>query len=80
MRAERGVRGCDPGARLQYTIVAEVAPRNAPKKIPTLEPNFTVAANPHVKGEFRYRSGMVELGLGDFLGPSHVFLADFNFQ
>ena len=55
-------------------------PYTGQKKNPTLEPKFAVAASPHVKSEFRYESGMVELGLGDFLGSSSSFLADFNFQ
>ena len=43
------------------------------KKIPTPEPKFAVVAISHVKGEFRYGSGMVELCLYDFNGPSLAF-------
>ena len=80
VRDGRGVRVCGLGVRLRDPLVAGVPPITGQKKNPTLEPKFAVAASPHVKSEFRYESGMVELGLGDFLGSSSSFLADFNFQ
>ena len=56
-----------------YILVADAPPNTAPKKIPTPEPKFAVVAISHVKGEFRYGSGMVELCLYDFNGPSLAF-------
>ena len=75
-----GVRVRGPIVRLLGQFVAEVPPGIVSKKIPTSEPKKSVAAFLHVKCEFRYESGMVELGLGGFLRLSHAFLADFNFQ
>ena len=80
VRVERGVLACGSEVRLGHPFVAEVPPQTAPKKIPTPESKFTVASFPHVKIEFRYRSGIVELGLGGFLRLSNAFFADFIFQ
>ena len=57
-----------------YILVADAPPNTAPKKIPTPEPKFAVVAISHVKGEFKYGSGMIELCLYDFNGPSLAFL------
>lgn len=73
VRGERCVRLCGLEVRPYYTLVADAPPRTAPKKIPTPEPKFAVVAISHVKGEFRYGSGMVELCLYDFNGPSPAF-------
>ena len=54
-------------------LVADAPPHTAPKKIPTPEPKFAVVAISHVKGEFKYGSGMIELCLYDFNGPSFAF-------
>ena len=54
-------------------LVADAPPNTAPKKIPTPEPKFAVVAISHVKGEFKYGSGMIELCLYDFNGPSFAF-------
>ena len=73
VRGERCVRLCGLEVQPYYTLVADAPPRTAPKKIPTPEPKFAVVAISHVKGEFRYGSGMVELCLYDFNGPSLAF-------
>ena len=67
------MRLCGLEVQPYYTLVADAPPRTAPKKIPTPEPKFAVVAISHVKGEFRYGSGMVELCLYDFNGPSPAF-------
>ena len=80
VRDEHGVLACGSEVQLGHPFVAEVPPQTAPKKIPTPESKFTVASFPHVKIEFRYRSGIVELGLGGFLRLSNAFFADFIFS
>ena len=67
------MRLCGLEVQPYYTLVADAPPRTTPKKIPTPEPKFAVVAISHVKGEFRYGSGMVELCLYDFNGPSPAF-------
>ena len=62
-----------------YMLVADAPPNTAPKKILTPEPKFAVVAISHVKGEFRYESGMVELCLCDFNGPSLAFFGGTSF-
>ena len=42
---------------------------------PTLEPKFRVTSFAHVKTEFKYRSGIVELGLGGFLRGRQTFFS-----
>ena len=74
MRGEHSARFCGLEVQPYYTLVAEAPPHTAPKKIPTPEPKIAVVAISHVKGEFRYGSGMVELFLYDFNGPSLAFL------
>ena len=73
VRGERCVRLCGLEVQPHYTLVADAPPRTAPKKIPTPEPKFAVVAISHVKGEFKYGSGMIELCLYDFNGPSFAF-------
>ena len=46
----------------------------------TLEPKSRVVSLSHVKTEFRYRSGIVELGLGGFNRSENAIYTDVDFS
>ena len=67
-------------ARLGYRVTALVPHLLVQKKNSSFRAQNRPRTFPHVKTEFKYGSGMVELGLGGFLEPPIAFLGDFIFQ
>ena len=80
VRGGRGVHVCGLGVRLRDPLVAGVQPITGQKNSNSKSQKFAVAASPHVESEFRYESGMVELGLGDFPGVIIIVFGGLQFS
>ena len=80
MLRERAVVLRGSGVSVDHRAIIEGPLSGGQKKIATSESKNRVGAFSHVKTEFKYESGMVELGLDGLLGASRAFFADFNFQ